>query len=147
MQHRDKLSFNKCVECNSIHASRIDIAGDIIIQSHGRENAEIDMILELNRIWNNATFWSPIVCMSSYIRIDTRFIEENNLFDVSLCNLSNPDISKCLISLYHLFCKLILANNLEMKLMNLFMRDPKSLKNAIKLSYTDHNIVSIVDFF
>lgn len=147
MQHWDKLNFNKCVEYNSIHAPRIDIAGDITVQSHGREDAEIDMILELNRIWNNAAFWSPTMRMCFRVRINAGFIKENNLFRAPIGDLSNPSIPKLWISLYRFFCKLRLANNLKMKRMNIFMRDSKSLKNATKLSYTNRNIVSIVDFF
>src|SRR5204862_4962678 len=58
-----------------INGTRVNLAYDIAVYSHGRKNTEFAVILKVYWIWNNATFGSPSMCSFSRTRIDTRFIE------------------------------------------------------------------------
>jgi len=140
---RDKFVLNKPVECIGINSTRVHLACDIPIDSHCRKNAEVATVLKAYWILNNVTLWSPSMRSFARARIDARFIEKNNLFWAPLSNLSNPGISKLFISLCSFFCQLLLAYNSEMYL---FIRDPEIFENIAKSSFTDCNLVSIVDF-
>jgi len=135
--------FNKRIECIGINGTRVNLAYDIAIYSHGRKNAEVAAILKVYWIRNNATFGSPSMCSFSRTRIDTRFIEKNNLFWAPFCNFSNPGISKLFISLCTFFCKLTLVHNSKT---DLFMRYSEFFKNITESPFTDCNLVPIIDF-
>jgi hypothetical protein len=144
-QGREETIFNKRIESIAINTARVDVTCNIAVHSHSREDTEVVSFLKLHGIGNNAPFGAPSVSPCSRTRINTRFVEENNLFRSPSGDFSKPGISKLLVSLCRFLCKLSLAQHESET--DLSMCDPEFLEDNAQSTDSDCNPIPIANFF